>query len=611
MMLKVDQTYCLDGAELDQVRRWLEEFAAAEAAYHAVMTRRCLNLMELVLSRYGDEMSDWVRQRFDCVMTENALLLQAEQVAKSYLLSGRFPRIMLADDLLVHGRSINRFFQTFQELVLRQIRALDAEVDPAGFEADFYRSIELWVFSENDTTMLLQPELQKRVRSCFIWPEEKWRDFSVRVANTIYSSNFSNTSYVVSAKLRLSDTKHSEWKNLSAWMAGRQEKKGWIPFSPERKGLEDADVIYVHPLAQQYDRIFPSVRVYEKTDGVLLIPYFFAQFTVDEAKDAVRLLRESREECRNGAARKVLDVVDDTANNEMLYPVMTQMIYLIFSQITLSCFLSDLLDEEALSVRLEYDTKKIARNFSDYEPGQETKAFSHALDSFCEICWSPDLLDTVCKRFRFSGGPAQIEDIQPVWCSEEALLRVMEETIYQQAIEHERRAKKAESLYISGGQLPANILDITGERPVHAFIASVLSKAQAEKRDLSTNLAVLYDLTHEMDVGDVSLKARAECVDDAYICYSAVRNTELSLSILPRRLGRFYPNILEVTRAFWREKEFPEWTRWYFAEVLSERDADASAYTEDAVAFARVIQENKLIINTLLNWDPKSFDIGR
>src|SRR5699024_4694906 len=161
-----------------------------------------------------------------------------------YLRSGRFPRIMLADDLLVHGRSINRFFQTFQELVLRHIRELDAEVDSANFEADFYRSIELWVFSENDTAILLQPELQKRVKSYFIWPEDRWRDFSVRVANTIYSSDFSNTSYVISAKLKLRNANRAKWKNLSIWMAGHQEKKGWIRFSPERKSFKDADDIY-------------------------------------------------------------------------------------------------------------------------------------------------------------------------------------------------------------------------------------------------------------------------------------------------------------------------------------------------------------------------------
>lgn len=610
-MLKEYQTHYLDGDALDEVRRWLEEFASREAAYHAVMTRRCLNLLELILEKYGDKMQDGMRQHFDRVITENALLLQAEQVAKSYLRSGRFPKIMLADDLLVHGRSINRFFQTFQELVLRHIKELDDKVELATFEADFYQNIELWVFSENDTAILLQPELQKHVHNYFVWPEEKWRDFSIRVANTIYTSNFSNTSYVVSAKIQPREPKHVEWKKISDWMAGHQEKKGWIRFSPERKNLEDADVIYFHPLAQQYDRVFPSVRVYEKRDGVLLIPYFFAQFTVDEAKDAVRLLRELREECQEGAARKVLDVVDYTANNEMLYPVMTQMVYLIFSQITLSCFLTDLQDKEALPVRLEYDTKKIARNFSCYEPGQEAETFSRALDSFCKICWGPELLDTVCKNFRFSGGPAQFNEISSAWCSEETILREMEGTIYQQAIEHERRAKKAESLYISGGRLPANILDVTGERPAYAFIASVLSKVQAKIQDLSMNLAVLYALTHEMDVGDVSLKARAERVDDVYICYSAVRNTELSLSILPRRLGHFYPKMLKVARAFWREREFPEWTKWYFTEVLSESYADADAYTEDAVVFAQAIQENKLIINTLLNWDPKSFSMER
>ena len=267
---------------------------------------------------------------------------------------------------------------------------------------------------------------------------------------------------------------------------------------------------------------------------------------MDEAKEAVRLLRELREECQEGAARKVLDVVDYTANHEMLYPVMTQMIYLIFSQITLSCFLSDLLDEEALPVRLEYDTKKIARNFSGYEPGQKAEAFSCALDSFCEICWSPDLLDIVCKHFRFSGGPAQTDDACSERCSEEMLLRVMEETSISRRLSMSGALKGREPLYFRR-TAPRQYSGYHRRTARSCFYRVRTFKVQAEKQDLSMNLAVLYALTHEMDVGDVSLKARAERVDDVYICYSAVRNTELSLSILPEDLGTF-------TRRCWKSQ---------------------------------------------------------
>src|SRR5699024_8370551 len=120
-----------------------------------------------------------------------------EEIASSYLKEEKFPTILLADDLLVHGRSINRFCQVFQELVYDCVRKKTDMIDYAKFKEDFYNNFTLFVFSENDTAILLQPELQKCVKYYICLPEIKWRDFSIGVAKAIYTSDFANTSYVI------------------------------------------------------------------------------------------------------------------------------------------------------------------------------------------------------------------------------------------------------------------------------------------------------------------------------------------------------------------------------------------------------------------------------
>ena len=587
----------------DKLQQWLKSILNKKVDYCGVLTRRCLNLLEVLLNRFKDELTPGLLSQCDQIMTENGFLLKAEEIASSYLKEEKFPTILLADDLLVHGRSINRFYQVFQELVYDCERKKTDMIDYAKFKEDFYNNFTLFVFSENDTAILLQPELQKCVKYYICLPEIKWRDFSIGVAKAIYTSDFANTSYVISAKLKYLNGK----KDAVTCLDANKNEETWIRFLPDdlKKDENTAIDFYIHSLTFHYQKVFPTVRVYKKSNGFLFIPYFFFQFTVDEAKHIVAVLKNSSSD---PAAQHLFDLMVYASRVEKLYPLLSQMIYLVLSQITLSYFFADT-GLNRYQKYISYDTKKLARNFGNID--QMGFSIESALDAVCKIEWEPSLLSNICGFLRFSGNSLTLKygGEREFKLANVDFLQIIENEIYQQAIEHERRAYKARSLYLSGGQLPADVLDVTGERPFHAFLSDVLSQAGSFKENIEVIATVLYYVAHEMDVGDISLKTRVTYVDGEYICYSTVRNTELSLSILPRRLGRFYRDMVNITRAFWNERDFLEWVFLSFNVVLPNRDKndEAKKYIGAALDFARILQDNKLIIDTLLNWNGDSF----
>lgn len=586
---------------LKDVKLWFEGFFLEVADYYAVMTRRCLNLMEVVVAEYSDEMSSQSKKKFDQVITENGLLLSAERIALSFVEKREFPRIALADDLLVHGRSINRFFQVFYKLVKSFLENYSFDLSEKEVEEAFYQSITLWIYAENDTVSLLQPELRRRLKVRYIWPESTWRDFSLQIAGKIYSSNLANTSYVVSAKCPTDLAKPFLKSN-------KKRLNNWISYAPETKvRRRDASAIYLHPIAGEFNNFYPIVRRYDKGNEILFIPYLFSQFEVDDTILLEKYLRNKVEKERESAVGVLLDLMQYARQTEQLHSILGQLVYLILSACTLSNFFSFY---EIDNLPVTYDIQKIARNFGNYD--SKGRSVAEALSKICQLPCNDDMMRDLCAFLT----PLQCEE-KEAWERDESvtlitedkpIMDVIKNLIYQQAVEHEYRAHKAKRIYASGGSLPADMLDITGERPLHLFLQNVFKEVTAyEDNVVDRVMELLYDLTHEMDIGDISLKTRVSNDGCARMCYSAVRNTELSLSIFPRMLGKYYLDVVRVVKAFWKEKDFPQYMRWYFEEILIPYDKAAADYKEVALEFADIIQSNRQIIDVLIDWKPGMF----
>ena len=174
--------------------------------------------------------------------------------------------------------------------------------------------------------------------------------------------------------------------------------------------------------------------------------------------------------------------------------------------------------------------------------------------------------------------------------------------VYSQAMEHEQQANALKHNMVDF-RLNEDRVSNTGEKTVFEFIRDIWDNGDI----LSSNTAaaaILSGLTQMMDQGDVALKARSEDSDGIVCFHSVVRNTEMSLSIMPRRMGKYYSKFFRFAQFYWREENFPQRVESYFRDVIfcgSDGSAERRCVT-DAVKFAELIQEHRDIVGSMLNW---------
>ena len=117
-------------------------------------------------------------------------------------------------------------------------------------------------------------------------------------------------------------------------------------------------------------------------------------------------------------------------------------------------------------------------------------------------------------------------------------------------------------------------------------------------------LPVLSCLTQMMDLGDISVKARSKRCNGQTVFYSSVRTTEMSLAIMPRKLSRYYRQFFLLAQLYWRDQDFPDRVEYFFKEMIFGGDPEGKNATmiRNARYFARLISENQMIVDSMLNW---------
>lgn len=566
---------------------WYRSFAECGFKYAAVMSRRCLNLMELVLQKFPD-----MEEVCAPIMTESGLLLKAEEIADYYVSHNEFPKIGLADELLLHGRALGSFLEKLFSLITDFLVRKNVHFSRNHLWTQFYDQITLWLFSVNDAPMLLREEYQWRIRCQHVWPQSKWRSFSLNISQKIWAGGVANTSYVLSAR--------TTEKLPSVSCAENQ----WVRCGSRAQCYRNTKQVF-YVFRSSRSRAVPSVRIYSANDRTLLIPYFFiSDFTVDTGQQLLDMLADQIcDPSRETAAclSKLRRLADDSLAYQELRGVFCQIVYLLLSQVVLAQFLADAgIDRRMLS----FDTKKIARSFGNFTSfGVSIKSL---LDTLCSIRWSPGLLNALCQVFRPEEHESQQsrQDSSVSVVLQKKLLDNVEHTVYLQAVKHEQAATCSERDYILDNNIAKNRIYSTQRTELNAFVITVLHRAAVPIQNIQ-NIhvigTILSCLTQMMDHGDVSLKAGTW---DDRICFSAVHTTESSLSIMPRRLGKYYGDFLRIAQFYWNRDEFPSRVRQYFDESGISLRTSGESITEEAVEFSKLIQKHKEIIGAILNWKP-------
>lgn len=542
--------------------------------YVVATTRRASNFLELVRRSYPSVLSKYI--------TENGLLLQAEEIARFYEANGYFPKIAILDDILVYGRNMNLLLTQLWSTVSQCLSRLNIGAGE-DVEDAFNRSISLWIYAINDAPILLRHEFQWMMHCQQMLPNSRWRCLSDSISKLISDRDVANTSYVISAKLK----------------GGTNYKPSVVSWAMD-DSLRYRDnhyhySFYLFCLSPKAG-VYPSVRSYVKQGVQYFTPYFFMPEL--NAEQVIRVLLavfdfSSKQNMRvTNRCINLLNRIKECPSRLMVYAQFTS---LLLSQITLSVFFEDL--NPKIEAQLSYDTEKISRNFGFVED------IHPILSRFCRIRWNEKQLIALLDCLGF---PDRTDMTVPAAVSEpgyQSTVNNVECLVYKQAVDHERDAVGRKQYHLSGVPSEDLYVNQTGEQELGSFLSRVENWAGIQGNILSM-LPVLSCLTQMMDLGDISLKARSKRCNGRSVFYSSVRTTEMSLAIMPRKLSRYYRQFFLLAQLYWRDQDFPDRMEYFFKEIIFGGDPEGKNATmiRNARYFAQLISENQMIVDSMLNW---------
>lgn len=191
------------GKRYDQMRAFMVNIWRSEAKYKIFMARRAFNLnyafMEICDARKDDTLIT------DGIMSNTALLLCAEEIAGYYKRSKQFPRILIVDDLLFHGRGIIKLLDNFETLIVEFLEKDSIKENKTIIHEKLFSAVNIYVFAQNREGLLV--DRHYALKSELHLPMNELRGLSQQISDALQNCGIANTSYVLSVALSSYDSR--------------------------------------------------------------------------------------------------------------------------------------------------------------------------------------------------------------------------------------------------------------------------------------------------------------------------------------------------------------------------------------------------------------------
>lgn len=167
------------------------------AEYKVFLARRCLNLMHSFYRSKYDSPTLLPDKDF---YSERALLANVPEIAEKYRKNGKLPKVLIVDDILIHGRNISILINKYVDALCSLLEKNG--IDRTRFENEILDSIVVKTFVRSCYPLLIPNEyrrcLQYRKDGKDIWQPARWHELSSRISIVVDRGLFSNTSFVLS-----------------------------------------------------------------------------------------------------------------------------------------------------------------------------------------------------------------------------------------------------------------------------------------------------------------------------------------------------------------------------------------------------------------------------
>lgn len=179
----------------NDLQKWYKENLLWHCRYVVFFVRRSyiLALLMEIVTKYKMQDENGVKE----YLTDAALFLRVTELADYYREYRRFPNILLCDDILIHGRNMNRFIQNLEDLLVEELKDFEKEEVKDALVA----AVRIHVYIRANDPVLLLPRYELGLESDRLESASFWRRVSSDISTLILRSGMANASYIFSAKI--------------------------------------------------------------------------------------------------------------------------------------------------------------------------------------------------------------------------------------------------------------------------------------------------------------------------------------------------------------------------------------------------------------------------
>lgn len=187
--IKNEAEFLFGELELDEVKDWYMFTLQGIWRYVAFVVRRSYMLALEMEAITGEKMQDGSSE----FLTDAALFLRCEEMADEYRENGRFPRVLICDDIMIHGRNVNHIIDGLREEL---VRLLSDEFDKDEIQSALVDAIDIHVYIRTCKPLLLHGPYRWKLH--YVKKEEPSRlhQMASDIALLVLRSNLANTCYI-------------------------------------------------------------------------------------------------------------------------------------------------------------------------------------------------------------------------------------------------------------------------------------------------------------------------------------------------------------------------------------------------------------------------------
>lgn len=184
-----------------KIRSFFTDFVGdtSKYAYVSATERRCFNLAYIFLPE-GQKRN---------LVSNSGLLQYHRELTRYFVEHGHFPRILILDDLMVHGRGLSKILYQLEMLIETDLKDMANEgsgQEQLSLEARrvfrhrLVQAVDLLVFARNERPLLLDDRYRYCLKSEYVLSERDLHDLSWQLSDALTRWRQANTCFAYSER---------------------------------------------------------------------------------------------------------------------------------------------------------------------------------------------------------------------------------------------------------------------------------------------------------------------------------------------------------------------------------------------------------------------------